>query len=394
MNKLENKIHELANIIFEDINRGLLEHENIGLFSGRMGIVIFCKHYLRTYSDDVKEKILERYIDSYFELLTSGINMFTYCSGMAGALEGIRYLNDEKLLDVDYSDVENKYKEYLCEFSLQNIQHGYYDYLHGGLGIVKYFLDDADFVNRALDALERTAVKDGVGYKWISRLGIDKKQGFNIALSHGMASIVSVLCLLKSPGVDIDKRDRLIIDTCNYILSQKIDPKRYGSCFPTHSLDNDPDVPISRSRMAWCYGDLGVATALWQAGKLMHRRDWIDTALDVFNFSARRRNLDECAIRDAGLCHGAASICMMFHYMFLETGCKLFAETRDYWLDCTLKMGDRNIGLGGYRAWHGGKPEWTSEYGMLEGIAGIGLLFLTLLVNPRDVKWMSFFMLN
>ena len=40
--------------------------------------------------------------------------------------------------------------------------------MHGGLGIVKYYCDDAEFVNRALEALEQTAEKGDRIYKWKS----------------------------------------------------------------------------------------------------------------------------------------------------------------------------------------------------------------------------------
>ena len=62
-------------------------------------------------------------------------------------------------MEIDYSDVEKNYRELLQTFAINSILNGNYDYLHGGLGIVKYYCDDAEFVNRALEALEQTAEK-------------------------------------------------------------------------------------------------------------------------------------------------------------------------------------------------------------------------------------------
>lgn len=311
-------------------------------------------------------------------------------------MEGLKYLNRERLLEIDYSDVEKNYRELLQTFAINSILNGNYDYLHGGLGIVKYYCDDAEFVNRALEALEQTAEKGDRIYKWKSSLGLDRGVGYNICLSHGMSSIVSVLSLLGSEGIDQKKRDRIIRNTCNYILSQEIDPQQHGNYFPSQSLENDPEQINHQSRLGWCYGDLGVATSLWQAGKALHNREWQEKALEVLRFSTSRRDFQNAGVIDAGLCHGAASVCMMFHYVYMQTGEKLFEETRDYWLDGTLELGNMEDGLAGYRAWHTAEyGGWVNEYGLLEGVAGIGLLLLSLYIPAlQNTEWLNFFILS
>ncbi|WP_295939096.1 lanthionine synthetase C family protein [uncultured Alistipes sp.] len=394
-NRIENKVHAIADVLFRDMENGRTEREGIGLLAGRMGVIIFCKHYLRSWPDPAKEKIMELYVDSFFEQLVSGVNSFTYCSGLAGVLEGLKYLNEEKLLEVDYSDIEENYRKHLYQFALLNIGQRNYDYLHGGLGVVKYFRNDAEFVNKALEALEKTAIADGKKYKWVSKLGADERYGYNISLSHGSSSIVCVLSTLTSEGIDPHRRDRIVRNACNYILSQQIAPELYGCFFPSQSLENDPQQEIRRSRLGWCYGDLGIATSLWQAGKLADNRDWQEKALETLAYSARRRDPSDAGIYDAGLCHGAASICMMFHYMYQQTGSKLFGETRDHWLGYALDMGNIEAGLAGYSTWRGEKQVYVNEYAMLEGISGIGLMLLALATNaPEDARWLSFFMLN
>ena len=151
-----------------------------------------------------------------------------------------------------------------------------------------------------------------------------------------------------------------------------------------------------QSRLGWCYGDLGVATSLWQAGKVLHNREWQEKALEVLRFSTSRRDFRNSGIIDAGLCHGAASVCMMFHYVYMQTGEKLFEETRDYWLDGTLELGNMEGGLAGYRAWHTAEyGGWVNEYGLLEGVAGIGLLLLSLYIPAlQNTEWLNFFILS
>lgn len=89
-------------------------------------------------------------------------------------------------------------------------------------------------------------------------------------------------------------------------------------------------------------------------------------------------------------------MCMMFHYVYMQTGEKLFEETRDYWLDGTLELGNMEDGLAGYRAWHTAEyGGWVNEYGLLEGVAGIGLLLLSLYIPAlQNTEWLNFFILS
>lgn len=393
-NPIENKLHEIAAAIFDAMQQKKLLLEDLGLFSGRMGVIVFCEHYLRAYPDPQRTELLDAYLDSFFDRLTSGMSMLTYCSGLTGVFEGLRYLNREKLLEVDYSDIENNYRKSLYDFVASNLAEKNYDYLHGALGTVKYFRDDPVLVNRALELLESSAEKNGPGYKWKSRLGVDRKFGYNIALSHGISSIVAVSSGLTTPGTDQTMRDEIITQACNYILSQQIDPQRYGCFFPSQSLENEPEQEPTCSRLAWCYGDLGVATSLWQAGSILHNESWTAKAVEIFLRSALRRDPEQTMVMDAGLCHGTASISMMFRYMYRQTGEPLLGETADHWLMRTLEKSCFEDGAAGYKTWHGSDRSWMVEYNLLEGISGIGLLFLDALAKDgQDGKWMEFFLL-
>lgn len=392
---LEKKLHEIAEALFAALKRNGPNAENPGLLSGQTGVLIFCKHYLHAYPNAAREKVFDACFDRFCDSLTSGIDLYTYCSGLAGILEGLKYLNERGWLEVDYSDIENHYREHLYRFSLSNFDTRNYDFLHGALGVVKFFRDDPEFVNQALDALEKSAEKDGRKYRWVSRLGTEEKYGYNISLSHGISSIVSVLSLLTASGTDTAKRDRILTAACSYILSQEIDPEEYGCHFPSMSLDNAPDDKIPCSRLAWCYGDLGVAASLWQAGRVLDIPTWREKAREVFRFSAGRRDMAQTMVQDAGLCHGAAGVAMMFHYMYGRIGDALFSETRDYWLTTTWEMSRFADGIAGYKVWRGSLGAWKREYSLLEGVAGIGLMLLTALAaDPQEDRWMNLLLLN
>lgn len=391
---IEKKVHEIAECVFKAIEEHKLDEIDMGLFSGQTGIIIFCSHYLKLFPNVAKINILNSYIDSYFERLTSGVEKFTYCSGLAGILDGLKYLNKNNLYNVDYSDIENAYARLLRMFALQQISNMNYDYLHGALGVIKYLQNDQTFVNEALVLLEQVAEKDGDMYRWKSYIGIDGTIGYNIALSHGISSIIAVLSQINSPYIDHTIRNRIITKACNYVLSQEINPDQYGCYFPSTSLDNESQN-IRRSRVAWCYGDLGVAAALWQAGVLLNNTKWKSKAIEVYTYSSSRRASIDSMIYDAELCHGSASVAMMYEYMYKQTNEYLFCLTRNYWLEQTLSMSYFNDGLAGYKTWQGQDNSWENCFDLLNGITGIGLMLLSVL--PCDLasnKWMNSFMLQ
>lgn len=390
--KIERKVHEIAEYIFNSLQNNALDLSDLGLLSGRLGTIIFCFHYLDVYPDPHRSKILNTYLDSYFDKLTSGIELPTYCSGLAGIMDGLRYLNTAGYLDVDYSDIEKCYVRVLQDFALNSIANMNYDFLHGGLGVIKYFYNDASFVNEALALLEEKAEKTCDTYKWSSLNGMDNTISYNISLSHGISSIIAVISQLTVEGIN-SKRDRIISKACNYILSQKIDSKKYGCHFPSTSLEDNSNK-ITTSRLAWCYGDLGVAISLWKAGKILNNRDLINNAIDVFSFSATRRSKQTSFVVDGGICHGTAGLAMIFDYLYVETERKLFQETRDFWLDETIDIGNNSDGLAGYKVWHGNEKGWEVETNLLEGISGIGLMLLTVLSSTRNYYWMNFLMLD
>jgi lantibiotic modifying enzyme len=116
----------------------------------------------------------------------------------------------------------------------------------------------------------------------------------------------------------------------------------------------------------------------WQAGVALNNEAWKNKAVEVLVFAAeKRRNLEQNFVADAGLCHGTAGIGHIFYRMWWNTRLPEFKSAADYWFHETLKMAKFEDGLAGYKAWHGEARGCQNEYGLLEGIAGIGLALLT-----------------
>jgi len=229
-----------------------------------------------------------------------------------------------------------------------------------------------------LSLLQTTAEKIVNGVKWKSILNLEtKKTGYNISLAHGMSSIAVILSKLYAIKELDQKMIKTLLQGCvNYILEQEIDKDKYGSFFPSIAIESMDAVSISR--LGWCYGDLGISMALWQAGVALQNESWKNKALEVLLFAAeKRRDLQKNYVVDAGLCHGASGIAHIFYRSWWNTRMPEFKKAADYWMNETLKMATFEDGLAGYKTWYGKEKGWVNSYSLLEGIAGIGLALLT-----------------
>lgn len=146
------------------------------------------------------------------------------------------------------------------------------------------------------------------------------------------------------------------------------------------------------SRLAWCYGDLGAAIAFWQAGNTLGEQRWKTEALHILQHASKRIDLHANQVVDAGICHGTAGIAHIFNRFYRETKQIFLKDAADYWINETLKMATQKDGLCGYKAWQG-EEGWVAQQGLLEGIAGIGLVLISYL-STEDAAWDKAFLLS
>jgi len=99
---------------------------------------------------------------------------------------------------------------------------------------------------------------------------------------------------------------------------------------------------------------------------------------------SKRRDVKKEFVMDAGICHGAAGIAHIFNRVYQKTGNETFKEAALFWIDDCLKKSCFNDGLAGYKVWR--KDGWITQTGLLEGIAGIGLVLLSA-ISDIEPDW-------
>jgi len=204
---------------------------------------------------------------------------------------------------------------------------------------------------------------------------------YNLGVSHGVPAVIAVLAATAAAGVETARLESLASRAVAWLLAQEQDPA-LGSLFPNWLGER---IAPHRSRLAWCYGDAGIAAALLTAGRAAGRADWEREALRIARQAASRPP-DAGLVLDAGLCHGAAGIGHLFNRLSQATGDEVLKAAAHAWLGRVLTLRQPGQGVGGFLAWAASRGGWQDDPGLLTGAAGAGLALLAA-VSSVEPSW-------
>jgi hypothetical protein len=256
-----------------------------------------------------------------------------------------------------------------------------YDLIDGLVGFGVYALERGPgaeaiaCLERVIERLAETAEHHPDGITWVSCqewLPLQYRaryptRYYNLGLAHGVPGVVAFLGRACAAGVAVATARPLLEGTVHWLLAQQM-----PEGFPSGVALENADQP---ARLAWCYGDPGVAASVLWAARLVDEPAWEQKALAIARRAAQRP-AEQSGVVDAGLCHGAAGLGHLFNRMFQATGEACLAEAARFWFERTLQMQRPGRGVGGYEAWGpgtNGEMAWVADPGLLTGAAGIAL---------------------
>ncbi|WP_394749854.1 lanthionine synthetase C family protein [Spongiimicrobium salis] len=408
MNTMKNE-HLLRNKL-DEINTILVNHQyenmDLGVLTGSAGIALFHFYYSRFSQEEISADLGSMVIADIIQKINEGYDMPSFCTGISGAAWVIELLLEEEYIELNADSLLAILDDYLIEFLAIDPHENFYDFLHGVLGIGFYYLKRYERTQNLqlkekyrqvlLDItrlLDNTATKDQCGLKWESYLirstGL---RGYNLGLSHGISSIINFLSRLVKFDDFKTEGFPLLQGATSFLMSCRNETGSTSTSFPDWIVENS-SIDQS-SRLAWCYGDLGIGITLWRASEALNDAVIAKVAIDTLVHASKRKNLHEARVMDAGLCHGAFGIMHIYNQMHEKTAHPIFKETAEYWKEQALDMAIHEDGLAGYQQWRGdGKEQWRKETNLLEGIAGIGLSIMTYL-SPSMNKWDQCLLIN
>jgi len=352
-----------------------------GLMGGNSGIALFMYYYYQ-YTGDSKylNKSQELMLED-FEYINHSGKLGTFASGISGILYTLDVLHEKLGIDFNKDEMFRPFDNYLYQKMKRCLLDNNYDYLHGGLGYCMKLVLEPAFTKPYLEELVSIIyAKLNLGIQNGLLLPTqDSRNGqmvSNFGLSHGLPSIISIttdLCKLHVKRKESKEIVKILVD---FILSNVQNPSVVGSYFPLYL---GVDTNKHKSRLAWCYGDMGVAMALLKAGMTLGDQELVKKSVSILTYSTTRTNVDVEIVRDAGLCHGSAGLAHIFLRAYNYTNNAELRKAAEYWVDVTLNFSKETNKSANYLAY---KPNGTvKEFGFLEGISGIGLVLISAISN-------------
>jgi hypothetical protein len=253
-----------------------------------------------------------------------------------------------------------------------------------GMGVYALERGAPTLVARVLDRLEESSERRRPGIAWRSRRewvpGAPRAPEWSLGVAHGTPGVIAVLARIvaRSQGDERRRALRLLDGAVRWLLAHE---RRDGGFAIAVGRTR-------RARLAWCYGEAGVASALQLAAITVGERRWAEAALRIGRAAAARSFADS-GVLDGGLCHGAAGLMHLFHRLYQRSGDERFAAAARAWLDQLLAL-RRADGFGGFAAL--ATDHWVADPGLLFGAGGVALALAALLGG--DASWDRAFALS
>jgi hypothetical protein len=274
---------------------------------------------------------------------------------------------------------------------------GDYDLIIGlvGMGVCGLERSESDggraLVRRVLEHLERTAKERGAGIAWHTapellpewQRQIASEGYWNLGLAHGNPGVIALLARMIAHGVEVDRARALLDRSVAYLLGAE--PPRERGRYPSWHPSGEER---GSTRLAWCYGDLGVSVALLSAAQATGDAGWREEAVALARQCATR-TFQEAAVYDAGLCHGTAGAAHMFNRLWHATGEETFAVAARTWIDHTLAIRSEHPIAGfpqGGREGPGSALTWNADDSLLGGASGVALA-LHAAISEVEPSW-------
>lgn len=365
------------------------EISNASLSGGSAGLAVLCAYLSRAaLDDDVNAAQFLAHAVNSVSAQPMDPSLYGGFTGIAWAAAHLQ----EQLLDPE-DDCNEGIDEALNAYLDQSPWPDDYDLIVGLVGIGVYAIERLPratavaCLERVVERLDELAERSVNGVSWLSppellpewQRALCPNGHYNLGLAHGVPGVIALLGQVCATGVALQKARPLLDDAVAWLLQQRLTDALTDARESSFSSWIAPGIKRADCRLAWCYGDAGVAAALLVAAHCVNEGEWERDALAIARRAAARKP-ESAGVKDAALCHGSAGLGHIFNRLFQATGEESFRETARYWFEQTLELRRPGQGIAGFSAYRGaadGQAEyWEDQVGILEGAAGIALALL------------------
>lgn len=390
---------EIEAALRKSIGAALTSHpETVGLMNGKAGYILL---YAYLYQLDKREDWYDRYstlIDESIDIIIHKSIGNSLANGITGFLWTLQHLNRLGLIEKDALGALDSLEEIIFNSIQEDRATKSYDLLSGLIGKGMYFLDkpassatDVFRIEYIVSLLDQWSIRAAQGRTWQFSFEQETQVAvFNLGMAHGVPSIIAFLSKAYQKGIAQASIQPLLLDAVNWLLTQE---KSGGySRFPVLSDETH------ESRLAWCYGDLGPALALWHASLALKNMHWQKKAMEIATCAAQRRlesahiiQNTELQYMDSGFCHGTSGLAHIFNRFFQASGLASFQTASHYWLSVN-NHANHLLFPDLLNQQDGTESNWQENTSLLEGLIGKSLVYLTFIHKNKMLNWDGLFM--
>ncbi len=370
---------------------------SISLWEGRAGVSLA----LFSLSKDRGTGILAA-ADAMWDRTVQGLHETVVDSGLFTGFCGVGWV--DAFLEDDPSSQDDTHEdlERTLLVHLERRDRGQalgYDLISGLVGIGLYALErrprgySEQVLATVVDQVVQLAVEHKNGFTWIDPpAGRERRQ--NLGLAHGVPGVVSFLARVEKAGF-LSRHGQAVLEGAVECLLGARREMAHGLRY-SYGLNTETDAAEGKtSRVAWCYGDLGVAAALLMAGECHGVPRWSQEARELA-LNCSRLPFQNSGVQDHGLCHGTSGIAHTLARMSAVLGCDDLRSGAQRWLRRTFETRMHGVGIDGYVRVRPRNPLGTSleerdyypstDPGFLMGASGVALA-LTASFSTDNPGW-------
>ncbi|HSF44246.1 MAG TPA: lanthionine synthetase C family protein [Thermoanaerobaculia bacterium] len=369
------------------------------LATGEAGLGLFFSYLERARPEAGHSGLADERLERAIDRLASSFHRPGLYQGYLSIAWTVEHLRDRE----DEDDPNEEIDQALFEKLATTPWIEGYDLTSGLVGLGAYALERwpgsrvVACLDRICQRLEELAVPQEVGLAWPTAPWLmrpDQREAFpngmfNLGVAHGMPGLLPVLAQAEAVGAE--SAGRLLSGSLEWIFSQKL-PDGGEVVFP---YAWGPGVDPQPARAGWCYGDPGIAAALWVAARATGDAGLEAEALRIAR-TAARRPAENGGVLDAGLCHGAAGLGHIFNRLYQATGDPELLAAARAWMERTLRFWKPGRGVGGFVAWgpdSTGALDWRDDPTLLTGAAGVALALLAA-TTSIEPAWDRFLLIS
>lgn len=328
-------------------------------------------------------------ITALHERLETPFSSLGLYGGLAGAGWVLAHVSDEAdefLAEVDRALID----------ALREPWPGSFDLIGGLVGLGVYFVERLRAgaatarpgVARVIEQLAATAETSPEGATWFTVPRLlpawqrtwSPSGHYNLGVAHGVPGVIAylgIVAALGDPALEpVAGQARDLCERAGRWLRARALPPDPRGTFPTVFLPEPRES--ERARTAWCYGDPGIAIAMWSAAVRTgaDAAEWRELAL-----ASVLRPPELCGVVDAGVCHGAAGLAHLANRFFQASGDERFRQAARAWCERALAMRRPGEGIGGFTMWRprpagDATPVHQPDPDFLDGVIGVALALL------------------